>query len=301
MRETLWPARRRRGSACGVVAALAVLLAPVGVARGEVRVAGSDVLGDAFTRELLAFGVAQRAPIAVAFEGSRRGWEVLAQGRADLALVVGRAEEPAAREAFAATTIGYVAVLVAVPAACPLAEISLPQLARVFDAAISPLPPAWREFGASGPWAESTIVPVAAGPNDDMGVNLFRQLVLGGGELRHGTRRYANGAELAARFSSELRPIALLAHPRQCPATAKLLGVARDESRPAFLPTRENLELGRYPLCVPLQVVHRRERGGELAALLAFLRGEAAARALAAANIIAAGPTAGGSPAKPRE
>ena len=260
-------------------------LSPTAV-RAEIKIVGSDLLGIELTRELLAFATVEAQAIALGFDGSRRGLEELKAGRADIALLV----MPPASELlaeFASVPIGYHAVMVAAPSACPLREITLPQLARAFGAEPSPLPERWESLGATGAaWASELVIPVAPKPGGSLLADFFGHVVLGRREWKSVTRRYATADELRLQFADESKVLALAADERELPAEAKVLAVSADARGPACLPTPENLHAGKYPLGLPLRLMFRRGRGGELAAVARFFFSDAAAQCLARANLV---------------
>lgn len=255
----------------------------------ELRVVGSDLLGLDFTRAFYAFSGREGLTLALAFEGSRAGFDQVRSGRADLGLMVlpqdnGR-DSPELRKAI----IGHHQVVVLVPAACPLERISLAQLAAVFgarEAAGKTL--RWGDIGATGEWSELALVPVA--PESGVGITAeyFRSVVLREGPWNGQVRRYATPAELAAHWTRESRAMALVATAPRADPTVKVLPVAAGAGATAVAvaPTPATLAAGAYPLRVPVWVVFRVEKRTAVEPLQRFLFSDAAARALEQADIV---------------
>lgn len=269
------------------VASLALVFAVAGAAAADLRIVGSDLLGTEFIRELLMTGARHSIKITTALDGSRPGLAELKAGRADLALLVLPPKELAGLENFVAAPVAFHVALIAVPAGCPLTEITLPQVARAFGAEVSPLFAHWEDLGVHGEWSAAPVVPLAPPAGSGVLVEFFRHVALADRELKPTLRRYANQEELASHFAGDTKAIALVATARHCPAGVKLLAVAAAARQPAFLPTAENVRTGDYPLRLPLHVVFPRGRGAELAPCLRFLFGEHGAAVLERAQLMA--------------
>src|SRR5947207_2450422 len=98
------------------VAALSIV-ASEGAA--ELRVVGSDLLGLEFTKAFYEFSGRNGVRLALALDGSRPGLADLKADRADLALLVLPPAELSLLDDFETRPLGYVPVLVGVPADCP--------------------------------------------------------------------------------------------------------------------------------------------------------------------------------------
>ena len=255
----------------------------------ELRVVGSDLLGLDFTRAFYAFSGSEGIRLALAFEGSRAGFEQVKSGRADLGLMV--LPRPAAGEAaeMRSATVGHHQVVVLVPAACPLDRITLPQLAAIFGArAAAAKAMRWGDLGATGEWSELAVVPVAPESGVGLTADFFRSEVLRGSAWKTSVRRYATKAELAAHWSGEGRTIALAATIPVGDPAVKVLAVAAGAGAgaPAVTPTPATLAAGTYSLRVPVQAVFREEQAARIGRLLEFVFSEEAARALERAEIV---------------
>jgi len=262
----------------------------IGARGAELRVVGSDLLGLDFTRAFYAFSAREQVPLALAFEGSRAGFDRVRSGRADLGLMV--LPRPAAGEAADLQTgiVGHHQIVVLVPAACPLDRITLPQLAAVFgarDAAAKAV--RWGDLGATGAWSNLAIMPVAPESGVGISAEYFRSEVLRGGAWNSAVRRYATKTELAAYWAGESRALALAATVPQGDPAVKVLPVAAGAgtASAAVTPTPATLAAGTYPLRVPVQVVFRVEKAAEIGRLLEFVFSEEAAQSLERAEIVA--------------
>jgi DNA-binding transcriptional LysR family regulator len=103
-------------------------------AGAELRVVGTDLLGVDFSRALYEYGGRHDLLLTLAFDGSRPGLDQLRAGRADLALFVLPPDEPAALAGCESAPLAFHRVVVLVPPAAPLAQVSLEQLGGIFGA-----------------------------------------------------------------------------------------------------------------------------------------------------------------------
>jgi len=263
------------------------VLATAGVAAaGELRVVGTDLLGVDFSKALYGFAGRHAVPLALALDGSQPGLDRLKSGRADLALVALPAGGENAMAAFATLTLAYHRVLVLVPAASPLAEISLGQLREVFGVTRPVGAMRWGELGLGGEQAASAIVPHAPATGAGIAAELFRAVVLPGGDFRPDVGRYDSAEELAPCLAGDTRAIALAATlPSDAHAT-RIVPVATQARGSACLPTPENLHTGDYPLRLPLRVVFRPESRRALQPLLDYLFSDEAAPLLERAGLV---------------
>ncbi len=256
-----------------------------GLARAELRVVGSDLLGLEFTRAFYAHAGREGVTIALALDGTRSGYDQIRAGRADFGLLVLPPDGEAPPEGTGTAIVGYHVVVVLVPATCPLERITLPQLATVFGGTAPGLP-RWSELGITGEWSGLAVVPLAPESGSGLAANFFRSVVLRGGPWRSSVQRYANGPELIARFGAETTPLALAAAaPRNNPAI-KTLPVATGVRQPGIAASAETLAAGSYPLRVAVQAVFPQGKRRAVEPLLRFVFSDEAARALELAEIV---------------
>jgi phosphate transport system substrate-binding protein len=258
-----------------------------GAVRADLRVVGSDLLGLEFTRHFYRFAGESGERLALALDGSRPGLAELRAGRADLAVVVLPPAEAAMLTGYRVVPFGFHRVVILVPAACPLEKITVGQLARIFGADTSGgALTRWGELGIAGEWAEASVAPLAPEVGTGIALEFFRRVVVDSRDFRAGVRRFADANSLSAAFTGTERTLALAAGvPANVPGL-KVLPVAVEPGSAAHGPTIENLLSGRYPLCLPLQLVFAEARGATLRVAGEFLFGEEAARLLAAADIV---------------
>lgn len=256
--------------------------------RADFRVVGSDLLGLEFSRAFYEYSGRNGIKLALAFDGSRSGLEELKSGRADLALVVLPREEEAKLAGFQTVPLGYHALVVLVPAACPLESLTLEQMARIFGAQASGGgggPMRWSELGLEGAWGKAFVTALAPEVGTGITLEYFRSAVLRGRELKPTVQRYATTADLQARLAGESHAIALAASAPAGAASLRTLRIAVSGTAPAVAPTAAALHEGRYALRLPVHVVFRPERAPALARLMEFLFGDTAAGVLAQADI----------------
>lgn len=249
------------------------LFSPLNAA--DLRVVGSDLLGIEFSKGLYAFAGPERLPLSIAFDGSRPALERLKSGRADLAILLLPESETESLASFISLIVGYQRILVFVPAAYPLEQLSLDQLARVFDGGITGRPMRWSELGIAGELGAGNIAPLAPEPGGALTTELFRRLVLQGRPCAG--ERYPTPEAFAAHFRHESRVLALAGVAPRIGVRARLLAIATRTGEPAFLPTPENLHTGDYPLRLAVRLVVRPEAKATARHLLRFLAGEASA------------------------
>lgn len=260
-----------------------------GARAAELRVVGSDLLGLDFTRAFYAFSGAEGIKLALAFEGSRAGFEQVKSGRADLGLMVLPRPDAGGVADMRSVTVAHHQVVVLVSAACPLDRITLPQLAAIFGARdIAAKAMRWGDLGATGEWSDRAMVPVAPESGVGLTAEFFRSEVLRGGAWRTSVQRYTTKTELAAHGVGEGRAIALAATVPVGDPAVKVLAVAlgAGAAAPAVRPTPESLVAGTYPLRVPVHVVYRVEKAAAIGRLLAFVFSAEAARSLERAEIV---------------
>jgi len=247
------------------------------------RIAGSDLLGPEFSKALYAAAARAGVPVLLTFDGSRPGAQALKQGKADAALLSLPEAELAELSEFRLTPIAYHRVVVLVPESCPLRQITLAQLARIFGArGAGSL--AWGDLPGATEWAGNAIVAVAPEMGSGVTLDFFRHVVLGGGELKHNLVRYRTTAELLGHFTGESRVIALAAVlPKEAARVRVLAGGKPGDD--AVLHEPQAVHAGKYPLRLPLFVAVRREAAMQLDGLQNWLCGEEAAAEFARAGL----------------
>ncbi len=271
---------RAAGVACGM------LLSAVVVFPAELRVVGTDLLGVDFSKALYDYAGRHDLVLALAFDGSRPGLDRLKAGRADLALLVLPPGEEGAAAAFESATLAYHRVVVLVPPASPVVQVTLDQLAGIFGVGGPVGFSRWGELGLSGDWSGRAIAPQAPVAGAGIAAEYFRQVVLHGRDFKSNVGRYDSPVDLALRLAGDSRAIALASSPPSKPGVAKIVPVATRADEPPYLPTPENLRSGDYPLRLPLRVVFRRESASALRPLWRFLFSDELAPLLERADVV---------------
>jgi phosphate transport system substrate-binding protein len=260
--------------------------------RAEVRVVGTDLLGVDASRALYEFSTRAGFPLALAFDGSRPGLDLLKSGSADLGLLVLAPEEAGAVAAFQSIPLAYHGVVVLVPVVVPLEQITLSQLRDIFGESGANNLSRWGDLGLSGDIAASAIVPHLPAVGQGITAEFFRRTVLQERPFRSPVVRDASPAEMVLKLAGDRRALALApARPPNTPGI-KVVPVAARANDPAYFPTPENLHSGDYPLSLPLRVVFRRESTPALRPLLRFLFSDEFAPLLERAGLIPLAPAA---------
>ena len=275
-----------RVTAAGLAAATASSAA-------DLRIVGTDLLGVEFTKAFYAFAGREGFGVTLAFDGSRPGLEQLRAGRADLGLLVLPAEQMRTLAGFETLPIGYHAVVVAAPAACPLDQITFAQLAAVFGAGagVGNTPGVrWGDLGVQGEWAGELVTPLAPEVGTGLALEYFRHAVLRDAPLRRDLQRFATVAELSAHLRSQPRALVIMAAPPA--AGMKPLKVAVSADQPAVPATPETLHAGSYALRLPVQLVFPTDRLREATRTVEFLHGDDAAILLERAGVVPLPPSA---------
>ena len=267
---------------------LTLALGVSAVTAAELRVVGSDLLGLEFTKAFYEFSGRKGVRLALALDGSRPGLADLKADRADLALLILPPAELSLLDDFETRPLGYVPVLIGVPAGCPITEITFEQLALVFGAGEGLRAPVhWKDLGVAGEWSEKLILPLVPQGALGVGADFFRQVVLNEASFNTAVRRYASPRDLVEEFPSDSRAIALVsAIPVGMASRLRAIPVARRAGQRAVAPTPENLYTGNYPLRLTVHLVFRTDRRLTLTALFDFLWSDAAARELERADVV---------------
>jgi hypothetical protein len=137
---------------------------PFSAVAAEIRVVGCDLLGPDFAAALRAEAQRQEHDLTLALDGSHGGRARFEAGAADLALLVLRPEETPPAPPHRSVPLGYFTTVVLVPAASPLTEISLGELAGIFGADAPADHSRWGDLGLGGKWAARAIRPQALAP-----------------------------------------------------------------------------------------------------------------------------------------
>lgn len=266
-----------------VTAALAAAMLSVRAGESPVRLRGSDLAGPAVEAALRRAAQATGRDVDVALAGSRDARRALENGTADAGLIFLRSGEELP-SGVRAVPVAFFAGWVSVPKACPVDELSLPQLAAVFGVEAAASYTRWGELGAGGEWSERPITAKALAPKVDLSLQLFRQKVLGGRELKAEVALSDSVEALWRDASREPGALVLSGAPPPPSAGMKVLLVAGRRDGVAFGPTPENLRAGDYPLGLTLWLAVRAESVARELLTWHFVLGEEVASAFAASG-----------------
>ncbi len=270
---------------CLVVAGFVLAAGLLPVARAEIRVVGSDMLGPRFQAAFEQF--AREAGMAVTFDlrGTRPGIEALNTDGADLGLFnLPPGELPPAGAVFVSHAVAFQPVVVLVPRRAAVTQLTHAQLRGLFAVSSVENASTWGDVGLTGEWRARPIAAHAPTSENFLTVSLARRLVFNGADLKPTVLLAPDLAQLTLRLGAGENTIALspALPPEDGPFRA--LAVAASVNDAAFLPTPENLASGTYPLRLPLYLTIRRASAERLLPLLRFLLSDPAAEALAEAN-----------------
>ena len=256
------------------------------MSRAEVRVVGSDLLGNDFAPTLEAYSQRNDLGLKLKLEGSRSGMEKLESGQADLALVFFSPNEKLPEAPYVVWPVAYQTAVVVVPAALPLTQITFEQLNMIYgDIAQSGLK-RWRDLGVAGEWAHRNILPNLLGASGGLTYDLFRYTVLGEPTLRPTVGVQASMAESMTRILGEEGGVAVLPLLPANQPLLKALLVARGGVDVAFGPTADNLYTGDYPIRLPVYLVFRKDAAKRLQMTLHYLLSEDAVTLWESAQLV---------------
>jgi phosphate transport system substrate-binding protein len=243
------------------------------------------LLGVEFSKALYGFAGREGFSAALAFDGSRPGLDELKAGRAQLALCVLAPGEEQAVADFERVVVAYHRVVVLLPAAAPVEQLTVAQLAGIFGVGGPLSILEWGGLGAEGEWRAARVAPQVLAGGTGIVAEYFRHVVLEGRAWRPNVGRFDRLADLAASFGGESRAIALAPTVLPAGGPARIAAIAARAGEPAFLPTPQNLHSGDYPLRLPLVGVFRREAADTVRPLLRFLASDDAAAAFEQAQV----------------
>lgn len=245
----------------------AVLLATITPA-AEIRVVGSDLLGEGFARAVAEFARQNDTGVKLDLGGTRPGMADLEAGRADAGIfMLPAAETPPAGDVMS-RVIGYQVAVVAVPAASPLTQATVAQLRG--------------SFGETG---SKDRTPCVISPQAGLAWPLFQRVILQDTAPKASLTFSQSGAALARRLLAAENSIGVTGI-AAAGGGLRVLGVAAGPAEPAYLPTPENVHSGAYPLRLVLYVSFPRAKAPELQRFLKFLLSDETAAALAPADFV---------------
>ncbi|SDR69871.1 substrate-binding domain-containing protein [Opitutus sp. GAS368] len=263
-----------------ILSALAVV-----ATAAEIRVVGSDLLGDDFVRAVDGFARQDDTAVKLDLRGTRPGSEDLAAGRADVGIFLLPASEPPPVGAVVSRVMGYQVVVVVVPATSPLSQVTTGQLRGIFGEAAAGFT-RWGDLNLPGEWAARPIALKAVAPADDLAWPLFQRVILQDAVAKAGVEFSADGAMLAQRLRTAENSIGVAGAGVAGSPGLRVLALAAGPAEPAYGPTAENVHRGSYPLRLVLYVAFRRTAAPDLQRFLKFLLADETAATLAPAGFL---------------
>lgn len=278
-REPRNPAVRR----CALAAAL--LWATANVGATEIRVVGSDLLGDAWVRAVGEFARQNDVTVKLNLRGTRPGVDDLVAGRADLGLFLLPPGESPPADAFASRVFAYQVAVVVVPAVSPLQQATAAQLRGLFARSAGGTFSRWGELNLVGEWTSRPVALRALSPQGGLAWPIFQRVTLANGEPQGGVEFWPTPEVFAERLPAAVGAIGIT-NWFVAGTGMRVLSLAASPTDPAYAPTPENVHRGDYPLRLPLYITFRREAAPELQLFLKFLLSDEAAAALARAHFM---------------
>lgn len=277
-----------RSSAMRFFVFLVMCAVPVVGYASALRVAGSDLPGEAFEAALAMFAKRENVELTVEFAGSRSGLDDLKNGRADLALVAFAPDEtPPDAAVYVMKPLAYRIAVVAVPEHIGMTQVSFNALDGFFGASGPAGFAIWKDAGVVGSVAPLGVsTHILEGDGGGLSVDLFARTALRVPKLKSSVLRYDRFEALRTQVAAPEGGLAVLPYVPPPGSGLRALLVAKAEGEPAFGPTRDNIHAGDYPLRLPVYLVYRAESVAKLGMLLEFLSSEEAALSLAKNPVI---------------
>ena len=264
----------------------ALALATEQTASAEIRVVGTDQLGQTFHRAVEKFVHENDTAIRLDLRGSRPGLETLHTGGAEVGLFIFPPGELPPGDTYIYRAIAYQTAMLLVSVRLPLTEITTGQLRDIFGSAAKNSPERWGELGLSGPERARMIAPRALTDRCGLSLPLFRRVVLQDGALRQSVELENNIPALLGRLLASDNSIGLVPYLSAVPDGLRVLAISPQLTDPAYTPSSESLHDGTYPLRLPVYVVFSRAVAPQLLFFLKFLLSDECAEALALANFV---------------
>ena len=270
----------------GLAHSLCAALLPVAVAAAEIRVVGSDLLGEGFARAVAEFARQNDTAVKLDLRGTRPGLADLEAGRADLGIfLLGAAEAPPSGD-LVSRVMGYQVTVAVVPAKSPLTQVTVAHLRGIFGDSAKESFTRWGDLNLTGEWAARPIALHALSPQAGLAWPLFRRHILGETTPKAAVQLAATDGALAQRLAAADNGIGVSGAGVAGHAALRVLAVAAGPTEPAYAPTAENVHRGSYPLRLALHVAFPRAAAPQLQRFLKFLLADETAAALAPAHFV---------------
>ncbi len=252
----------------------------------EIRVTGSDLLGDGFARAVAAYARRNETVVTLDLPGTRPALANLQAGRADLGLLLLPPGERPPGDPLVSRVIGYQVAVVVVPTASPLRQVTTAQLAGLFAQSTGDTFSRWGDLNLAGEWTTRPIALRALAPAAGLAFPLFQRIILTGREARSAVEYSATPEAFTRQLLAADNAIGVTGAAATGVAGLRVLALAASPTDPAYAPTPGNVHYGDYPLRLPLYATFPRRAAPDLQLFLKFLLSDEAAAALAAAHFI---------------
>lgn len=261
------------------------LLAAANVSGEGVRIIASDLIAPPLRDKLVAV-----APDTVEWKwaGRLRADEEWAAGKVAARIIAQRGEpSPAALEnGVWRVPVGYFVPHFVVPVATPLNELSIPQIRAIFGGREEQNLQVWRDLDIAGSLEGQGIIPVVQTNHRHLASEIIRYEVLSAPHFRGNIRDGESASEVWRILLAEAAALGLAG---QAPSDRglRVVPVRAAGETVAFLPTRENVYEGDYPLRLPLLLELREEKVATLRPILEVLFSDEGAALMEAGGIVA--------------
>lgn len=258
-----------------------ILLLAASASAAEIRVTGSDLLGEGFVRAVATYAKENDTAVQLDLRGTRLGVEALEAGRADVGIFLLPPGEKPPAGALTSRVMGYRVSVVAVPAVSPLTQATAAQLRGMFGESAKDGFARWGDLNLSGEWAARPIALRAVSGRDALAWSLFQRVILQEARPRAAVEFSPSGEALVQRLLAADNGIGVAGMNATANRGLRALALAASPSEPAYAPTAENVHAGHYPLRMGFYVVFRRAAAAQLQGFLKFLLADETAAVLA--------------------
>ena len=253
----------------------------------DVKLVGSDLLRPALEKTLAEENLGADRVLRLRLDGSHTGLEDLRAGRADLALVAFRPDDPLPEGEFRLIPLAYQVVTFVVSDSNPVRQVSYAQLGGIWGEKEPLNIRQWGDLGATGTWAQRSILPTMLDDPNMLAGDVFLHGVLTNPVFSTTVLKLSTDEELKLRVRVDTNCIGMFPGVLRETAGVHVLLVSRDASDVPFGPTPENIHNGDYPVRLPFYIAFSPLRSAELRPVVAALLGDAVAVSLEKAGFVA--------------
>lgn len=269
-----------------VLAALCTGL-PLIAAAADVRLVGSDLLRPALEQTLVDSKSGSERALRMRLEGSHSAMDDLRAGRADLAVVAFGPDEPLPEGEFRLIPLAYQVVTFVVSDSNPVRQVSYAQLGGIWGEKEPLNIRQWGDLGATGAWAQRSILPTMLDDPNLLAGDVFLHGVLTNPVFSTTVLKLSTVEELKLRVRIDTNCIGLFPGVLRDSAGLHVLLVSRDAADVPFGPTPENIHTGDYSVRLPFYIAFNPQRTAELLPVVGALLGDDVAVSLETAGFVA--------------